>query len=520
MDFQNPLADAFGSGQTLDSRGMTHRIARSIQTLGRGNRHPNPDEVAPQIRNGHDPLGQHFVESVSSKDRREQGATFTPPWLVNLMLDRIARKAVPSRVIDAGAGSGRYAVAAARRWPSAEIIAVEKDPALADAARTHAAVANVKVRVVCADFLDLDLPRIDGVTAFVGNPPYVRHHDLSEKAKRWYADRMQRLELPHSLLAGLHIYFFLKSYLLSRRGDVGCFVTAAEWMETGYGESMRALFCRMGGDVLLRADPGQQIFADALTTSIVTEWTAGAEGAVQVGDLQANVIAPQFETTREQLVALPKWPGYGHPLPQPAGLGPVLGDYFRVSRGQVTGCNEVWIATKETERLIPERYLFPCVTDALDIINADGLLRDASKLQRVIDLPADLGELSAVERKNVDTFMEVAALVGGASSYTAQHRKPWWRVRLHAPPAIVMSYMGRRPPSFARNGCGARLINVAHGLTPLRPISIASQDRLVAWLNRNVAVTGGRTYGGGMVKFEPGDAMGIPLPTTMIFSAA
>jgi adenine-specific DNA-methyltransferase len=520
MDFQNPLADAFGIGQILDSRGMTHRIAQNIQTLGRGNRHANPDTVSPQIRNGHDPLGQHFVDSVSPEDRRNQGATFTPPWLVNLMLDRIAKKAIPSRVVDAGAGTGRYAVAAARRWPGAEIIAVEKDPVLADAARLHAAIANVKVRVICADYLDLDLPRIDGVTAFVGNPPYVRHHDLIEKAKSWYADRMQRLGLPNSLLAGLHIYFFLKSYLLSRRGDIGCFVTAAEWLETGYGESMRALFCRMGGDSLLRADPGQRIFEDALTTSIVTEWTAGADGSVQVGDLNAGAIKPRFETTREQLIALPKWPGYGHPLPLPAGLGPVLGDYFRVSRGQVTGFNELWIATKETERLIPERYLFPCVTDAMDIIHADGLLRDASKLRRVIDLPADLGELSAAERKNVDMFLEMALLAGGTGSYTARHRKPWWRVRLQTPPAIVMSYMGRRPPSFARNACGARLINVAHGLTPLRPIGIASQDRLVAWLNRNVAVTGGRTYGGGMVKFEPGDAMGIPLPAATFFPAA
>jgi hypothetical protein len=239
-----------------------------------------------------------------------------------------------------------------------------------------------------------------------------------------------------------------------------------------------------------------------------------------VGDLYNGAIKPQFETTRQQLITLPKWPGYGHPLPLPAGFGPALGDYFRVSRGQVTGCNDVWIATKETARLIPERYLFPCVTDAMEIINADGLLRDASPLRRVIDLPADLDELSAAERKNVDRFLAMASLAGAADSYIAQHRKPWWRVRLPAPPAIVMSYMGRRPPSFARNACGARLLNIAHGLTPLRPIGIAAQDRLVAWLNCNVAVTGGRTYGGGMVKFEPGDAMGIPLPAKLLSSAA
>ena len=489
--------------------------------LGRGAPLAVLQRVLPDILRGDDPLGDFFLESVSAEDRRAQGATFTPAWLVDLQLDEIARQCVPARVVDAGAGTGRYALAAARRWPSATIIAVEKDPALAEAIRINARTAGLKIQVVCSDYLSLSLPSIEGVTAFVGNPPYVRHHDIAAEDKAWYSNQMRRLALPHSQLAGLHIYFYLKSYLLSAPGDIGCFVTAAEWMETNYGESMRALFCHMGGEALVRVHPGEQIFPDALTTSVIARWCIGTNAPVNVCDLSLRAIQPQFQATRQQLLALPKWPGYGHPLPPPAAIGPVLGDYFRVSRGQVTGLNEIWIATSETERMIPERYLFPCITDAKEIIDANGVLRDAGKLRRLIDLPADLGELSAAERRGVDHFLEVARLVGAADSYIAQHRKPWWRVRLQAAPAIVMSYMGRRPPGFARNACCARLINVAHGLTPLRPLSIASQDRLVAWLNRNVAVTGGRTYGGGMVKFEPGDAMGVPLPAgTTLFPAA
>lgn len=476
--------------------------------------------VLPEILRGDDPLGEFFLKSVSAQDRRLQGATFTPTWLVDLQLDQIASKAIPARVIDAGAGTGRYSLAAARRWPRATVIAVEKDPALAEAIRINAKTAGLKIQVVCADYLSFSPPRIAGVTAFVGNPPYVRHHDIRAEDKAWYSAQMQQLGLPGSQLAGLHLYFFLKTRLLSQPNDIGCFVTAAEWMETNYGESMRALFCQMGGDHLIRAHPGEPIFHDALTTSAIAGWTIGASGHVNIGDLTLRAVQAQFQATHRQLLSLPKWPGYSHPLPPPAQIGPVLGDYFKVSRGQVTGLNEVWITTPETEKLIPKRYLFPCVTDAMDIIDSDGLLHDSARLRRVIDLPADLGELSSAERRRVDLFLETASLVGASSSYTAQHRNPWWRVRLKAPPAIVMSYMGRRPPSFARNACGARLINIAHGLTPVCPISIASQDRLVAWLNRNVAVTGGRTYGGGMVKFEPGDAMGIPLSGTAIFPAA
>ena len=144
-----------------------------------------------------------------------------------------------------------------------------------------------------------------------------------------------------------------------------------------------------------------------------------------------------------------------------------------------------------------------------------------ASLRRIVDLPADLGELPRPERQKVDSFLEIARFAGAADSYIAQHRKPWWRVGLKPPPAIIMSYMGRRPPRFARNACGARLINIAHGLVPRRPMTISNQDKIVAWLNENVAVTTGRTYGGGMIKFEPGDAMNIPVPTAATaFSAA
>ena len=457
-------------------------------------------------------MGQHFVESVSPEDRRTQGATFTPAWLVALMLDQVARKCEPARVIDAGAGTGRYAVAAARRWPHAEVIAIEKDPVLAAAAHVHASVAKVNVRVVCGDYLDFQLPRIAGVTAFIGNPPYVRHHDISDESKRWYGDRMARLGLPNSLLAGLHVYFFLQTYLLSRPGDMGCFVTAAEWLETNYGESMRALFCRMGGDSLLRAHPGQRIFDDALTTSVISSWTTGSTGGVRVGDFQLGSLEPSFAATHQQLLAMPKWPAYGQPLPPVAPTGPKLGDYFHVSRGQVTGCNPVWVANADSARLIPERYLVPCVCDAQDIIEANGVLRRRDYLKRVIDLPADLNELTRAERSRVDEFLAMAEGFGARDSYISQHRKPWWRVGLKSAPAIIMSYMGRRPPVFARNAAGVPILNIAHGLVPTTPISVASQNRIVAWLNQNVSIAAGRTYGGGLVKFEPREAMRIPIP--------
>lgn len=499
---------------------MTRRVSEAMKKLGKGAAIRDIQDFFPQILSGGDPLGDYFVATTPSSDRRIFGATLTPNWLIDLQLEQIAKKCTPKRVVDAGAGTGRYALRAARRWPGAAIVAVEKDPALADAIRINARAIGVGIQLYRTDYLSLTLPPIEGPTAFVGNPPYVRHHDISAEDKAWYSREMSRLGLPHSQLAGLHTYFYLKSYLLSKHLDVGSFVSAAEWMETNYGKGMRQLFCRMGGDNLIRVDPMERVFPDALTTSVIGTWAIRKKGDVVFADLGTGTVESRFSIAREELFALEKWPGFGRLLPDQRGTRAVLGDYFRISRGQVTGCNQVWIATEETKRLIPERYLFPCVTDASEIINAAGVLDSAATLRRVIDLPMNFRDLTASEARKVNAFLEMAKQRGAADSYIAKHRKSWWRVGLKPPPPIMMSYMGRRPPVFARNACAARLLNIAHALVPFRPLSIGSKDKLVTWLNENVSTTLGRTYGGGLVKFEPGEAMRIPIPDELVSAAA
>jgi len=196
----------------------------------------------------------------------------------------------------------------------------------------------------------------------------------------------------------------------------------------------------------------------------------------------------------------------------------MLGDFFKVQRGQVTGANAIWIARQGVPQ-VPRKYLFPTVTDAGEIIGLGGApLRNADKLQQVIDLPADLATLPDAERKQIGAFLDWAKREGVTRSYVVTHRKPWWRVGLKPPPPIIMTYMGRRPPVFARNLANARLLNIAHGLYPLRPVSPRVMEALVAWLNANVSVAHGRTYGGGLVKFEPGEAMRIPVPPLEYFN--
>lgn len=112
----------------------------------------------------------------------------------------------------------------------------------------------------------------------------------------------------------------------------------------------------------------------------------------------------------------------------------------------------------------------------------------------------------------VEHFLQWAKEKGADTTFTAKHRKCWWRMDLKETPPIVMTYMGRRPPVFARNIAKAPLLNIAHGLYAKVALTDQEQDALVAWPNKNVSVDSGRSYAGGLVKFEPKEAMQIAIP--------
>jgi hypothetical protein len=196
-----------------------------------------------------------------------------------------------------------------------------------------------------------------------------------------------------------------------------------------------------------------------------------------------------------------------------------LGELFRVHRGQVTGANAVWIAGEHAKDL-PDRIKLPAVTKARDLIEAGAHLHSADALRRVIDLPSDLDELTCEERRRIGTFLRWAKQQGADQGYIARHRKSWWSVGLKSPAPILCTYMARRPPQFTLNSCHARHINIAHGLYPREPVPAAALAGLVAWLNKNIQTRSGRTYSGGLTKFEPKEIERLRVPSLESLSPA
>lgn len=484
------------------------------------------DRARADIEAGKDPLGEIFCALRSPLERRRQGATYTPAVIVDSMIRWAQRSIDPGRIVDAGAGSGRFLVAAGRAFARADLLGVELDPVAAVVARGHLAAAGLQRRsaIRLADYRELTLDgRAGSPTLFIGNPPYVRHHQIAPEWKKWLTERAAARGLTASQLAGLHVYFFLATAALARPGDAGVFITAAEWLDVNYGKLVRDLFLNgLGGEAIHLIEPSVMPFADAATTAVITCFHAGSKPkSVFVRTVNETAALDRLEggrpVRRERLEAARRWtPLMRAPRKVPEGFIE-LGELCTVHRGQVTGANHVWIEGSHSREL-PQSVLFAAITKARELFNAGPELADTSTLRRVIDLPADLDVLDSAERKAVNRFLKIAKSMGGDKGYVAEHRKSWWSIGLRCPAPILTTYMARRPPAFVLNSAEARHINIAHGIYPREPLGSNVLNALATYLNRSVSARDGRTYAGGLTKFEPKEVERLLVPDLAVLA--
>jgi len=291
-----------------------------------------------------------------------------------------------------------------------------------------------------------------------------------------------------------------------------------------YGALVRSLILGgLGGQGITLIEPTAHPFPDAATTAAITTFEIGSKPTSvffrRVDSLpDLDGLNKGRKIHRDRLSTETRW-SYLTRTSEKAPDGYVeLGEMCRVHRGQVTGANEVWIAGEHSGDL-PRSVLFRTVTRAREVIDAEGLLDDASKLKCVIDIPIDLDTLDTPERRAVDRFLKVARAMGANKGYVASHRKAWWSVGLRAPAPIISTYMARRPPAFVLNKADARHINIAHGLYPREVLTERARKTLVDYLQTNISQRSGRTYAGGLTKFEPREMERLIVPGPAMLSA-
>lgn len=377
----------------------------------------------------------------------------------------------------------------------------------------------------------------DKFNLLICNPPYVRHHHISNGEKlRLKLRTLETCGVKVNGLAGLYCYFLVLSHGWMADGGLAGWLIPSEFMDVNYGVSVkRYLLDKVTLLHIHRFDPNDVQFGDALVSSAVVWFRneAPRKGHEVRFTFGGKLERPRLErfVPVEMLRRDPKWTHYPMKERHNAAQGPTLRDFFGIKRGLVTGNNNYFILSDEEimRRGLPMEALKPILPSPRYLpeneIKGD---RNGNPVleRRLFLLDPPWTEKEMRERyPMLWAYLEEGKAEGIADCYLCQHRTPWYRQE-HRPPApFVCTYLGRndkkggRPFRFILNNSKATAANVYLMLYPKKPVQHVLQDkpelkrRVFEFLNQicpQAMLGEGRVYGGGLHKLEPKELGNVP----------
>ena len=251
-------------------------------------------------------------------------------------------------------------------------------------ARCHGLTDNDLAHVELRDFV-LDPPQ-HGIPAIVANPPYIRHHRLSQTVKAQLRALSERLiGTPLDGRAGLHNYFLLRALeLLAPDGHLA-FILPADTVE---GVSARKLWSWIVTHYRLEAvitfTPEATPFPNVDTNTLIflvrnapptdtflwvkclrehpnhlKQWILSRFNAPPPASMEVH-----RRSVQEALIT-----GISR-MPQTDRAQYALSDFARVMRGIATGANEFFFLTQQRAHQLnlPDQFLIPALGRTRDVV--------------------------------------------------------------------------------------------------------------------------------------------------------
>ena len=226
-------ADRAGGDNTADLRASVERAELELIDAAP----PNTDWA--QVARVHEQLlasaltiedGAVRARPLAARDRRTRGVYYTPPAIVEHLLETAASLtgAPPRSVADPACGAGGFLEAARRRWPDAALVGVDTDPVACAIAQRRVPGA----RILMADALALDRKALHadagahgGFDLIASNPPFQSQLAAATASTR---DRASALAVRTDGLvrgyADTAAAFLLEALALARPGGVAAMV--------------------------------------------------------------------------------------------------------------------------------------------------------------------------------------------------------------------------------------------------------------------------------------------------------
>jgi adenine-specific DNA-methyltransferase len=198
-----------------------------------------------------------------------------------------------------------------------------------------------------------------------------------------------------------------------------------------------------------------------------------------------------------------------------------LREYGTPTLGTVTGANRFFCINEATRReyRIARRHVRPICPPGTRHLRGPRFREedwDALRAQgeRVwLLLPRKLDEDSD---EGLVRYLELGIQERVDQAYKCRIRTPWHRPPIVPAPDLFFTYMSHRYPRLIENVAGVSFVNSMHGIRLRDGLGADVRAALPYLVLSAVTMLGaeihGRGYGGGVLKMEPREAAGLPVP--------
>lgn len=375
----------------------------------------------------------------------------------------------------------------------------------------------------------------------MANPPYIRHHRLSQRVKaelRALATRL--IGKPLDGRAGYHIYFLLRALDLLQTDGRLAFIMPADTCEGVFAPTLwRWISSNYRIEAVVTFSPGATPFPDVDTNPVVVMIRNTSPGeevlwakCVKAGNetLKQWTLSGFTSCTSDSLLVCRRSlrealaVGLSRPPAEANHVGPVLGDFARVMHGIATGANHFFFltATRAAALGIPGEFLIPAIGRTRDVSGDEITIETLNEL-RSRGRPTLLLCLNGAPLdgfpQSVRDYIRRGEAAGVEKRALISTRHPWYKMESRPAPPILFAYLGRRNAKFVRNRAGVVPLTGFLCVYPRRNDpdfveklwNVLRHPETIA----NLSLVG-KSYGSGAIKVEPRALEKLPLPELVV----
>ncbi len=481
------------------------------------------------------------ISADPAAQRKARGAFFTPPPIAEF-LGRWAIRSSDARVLDPTCGEAVFLLAAAERLKAlgatpegiaGQLTGVDLHQPSLDASGSLLKAAGAGANLVRSDFFELPTPahlgdRVGWQDAVIGNPPFVRYQEHRGQVRRRSVAAALEQGVRLSGLASSWAATLAHASAFLRPSGRLAMVLPAELLTVGYAEPIRRWLRKRFAVVnLVMFERLQFHGADEKVVLLVAHGEGPCDSFCLFHVDNADDLADvhPLDPIGAKPAAEGKWSDLALSLDVRqlfrSGTERMarLDEYGAPTLGTVTGAND-YFALSEVTRLkygIAEKHLrriSPPGTKHLKGLSFSRARWEELKLsgQRVWLLYPDRNARS----KGLAAYLEYGRECKVPDAYKCTVRDPWWRPPVVAVPDLFFTYMSHRYPRLITNAARTTFVNSMLGLRLNDGVPAEARNALPLLALNSLTMLGGevmgRGYGGGILKMEPSEASGLPVP--------